>query len=212
MVPAPAGSRAGHTGAMWTRALLVLLALAAAGCGGGGDDSSCGAVGYVPQTIAAGLSAVEAPPATPTQIALAPNLALVDLDAAASAGIDLGYGATGAGDTAARDVGVELASGAAADGIRLWVDRALPPEVASAYAFDAYRSDDNLGWTAIVPAGPAVFQADGPAFDLPFARTTARYVKLVTRPLATGITTDPGLRSVLVTEAQALVFVGGCAF
>ena len=44
-------------------------------------------------------------------------------------------------------------------------------------------------------------------FDIPIARTRARYLKVVTRPITTAVTSDPQYNAVLVTELQPFLVV-----
>lgn len=157
------------------------------------------------QPALAGLSAVEVPPATATQIALAPTPALVDGDRTASVGVNIGFGRSAAGDTAPRHVGAQLANAVTpVSEIHVAVDRPLPPEVAGAFSWSAYRSDDNLSWTPVALAGPVAFGAFDDRFEIPIERTEARYLKVVTRPLPQGATLDPRFADVLVTEIELL--------
>jgi hypothetical protein len=86
--------------------------------------------------------------------------------------------------------------------VYLWVDRSLPADVAGAFSWAAYCSDDNLAWTPVALAGPVTFGAFDNRFVLSIERTQARFLKVVTRPLAAGTTTDPRFADVLVTEIQ----------
>jgi hypothetical protein len=191
--------------------LLALSALVAVGCASD-PDPVCADGGTFPeqQFGVTGLYAAETAATSPGQITLGPAPTLVDADVSTSTGIDLGYGRTLASDTAQRDIGLQLDSGATVDALHVWVDRALPPDVAIAYAWSAYRSDDNVSWTAIAAAGPVVFADQSRRFEVPIARTQARYAKVVVRPLAAGITTDSRLASVLVTELQAFALWTNC--
>lgn len=152
----------------------------------------------------AGLSLLEVFPTQPQDAVLLPNPALVDGDKGASAAVDLGYGRSLAGDTARRDVGFQLADLLTpVDRLKVWVDRRVPPEVAAAFAWSAWKSDDNRTWTPVAIAGPVTFGAFENAFELPILSTQARFLKVVTQPLAAGVTTDPAFASLLVTELEA---------
>lgn len=167
--------------------------------------ASCGPGTLIePRLAIAGLSLVEALPASPQQVALTPNPSLVDGNTALSAGIDVGYGPTLEGDSRLRDAGVELADAVSpVDELHVWVDRTLPAEVSSSYLWRAYRSDDNVSWLEIALRGPARFGLVDARFVIPITRTQGRYVKVVASPLAAGITSDPAFAAVLVTEVQA---------
>jgi hypothetical protein len=89
--------------------------------------------------------------------------------------------------------------------IDVYVDDALPAQVAAAFTWAAYRSDDNQVWT-LVPSGGVGFEPFANRFEIPIAGTQGRYLKVVTRPLLPEATTDPPFESVLVTETQ---FISG---
>jgi len=166
------------------------------------DTTAAGASGTVStqQIATQGLSATEALPAVPTRVTLAVNAALVDGDTGASAGLDLGFGAAG---TDFRDLGAQLPDAISpVNAIHLWVDRPLPQVVSAAVTFEAYRSDDNLTWTAVALAGPVVFGAFQNRFEIPVAETRARYLKVVARPLRVGVTLDQRYEHLFVTELQ----------
>ena len=105
-------------------------------------------------------------------------------------------------------MGVAFANGTTeVNALRLWVDRQLPPSVAGAYAFTAWSSDDNLSWTQVPVTGPVTFGVFENRFEIPIVRTQARYLKVVTRPITTAVTSDPQYRAVLVTELQPFLVV-----
>jgi hypothetical protein len=148
-----------------------------------------------------GLSIVEMPVDLPTHVTLAPNATLVDGSVVASAGIDIGRGPSLVGDAAFRDVGAQFADPATIVNLLcIWVDRALPPSVAAAYTWSAYASDDNVVWRAVALAGPVSFASLQNRFEISIQGTQARYLKVVTQPLAPGVTTDPTYNDVFVTE------------
>ncbi len=151
-----------------------------------------------------GLSTVEAPPPAemPTRVALKQNPQLVDGDTAAGAGLDIGFG-TSPADTAWRDLGAQFADAVTpVNLVYVWVDRPLPAPVAAAFAWEAYRSDDNLVWTPVPLGGPVTFALFQNRFEIPIRDVQAKYLKVVTRPLAVGVTLDDQYRNVLVTEVQ----------
>ena len=160
----------------------------------------------VQQHPVGGLSFVEVFPAQPTDDTLLPNPALIDGNTTGSASVDIGYAPTLAGDDNLRDLGVQFADVITpVNSIQIWVDRLLPPEIASAYSWAAYQSDDNKTWAQISITGPVVFGPFLNRFEIPIARTQARYVKVVTRPLPAGFTTDTAYANVFVTEAQVFL-------
>ena len=151
-----------------------------------------------------GLSTVEAPPPaeTPTKVTLRPNQRLADGDTAASAGLDIGFG-VGPADTAYRDVGAQFTDAVTPVSlVYVWVDKPLPAAVAGAFTWQAYRSDDNLNWTALPLAGPVTFALFQNRFEIPIPVTQAKYLKLVSRPLPVGVTFEEQYRSILITEVQ----------
>jgi len=156
------------------------------------------------QTLAAGLSAVERFPATPERITLDPNAALADGVTTAGAGLDVGYARSDAGDTDPRDLGARFVDAATpVNELRVWVDQRLPTAISGAFSFAVYRSDDNLDWTPVSLRGAVSFSSLENRFEIPIVRTTARYLKVVTRPLASAVTTDRTFAQILVTELQA---------
>jgi len=150
----------------------------------------------------AGLSLVEAPPATPTLVTLANNPALIDGNVLASAGIDIGYAPSLAGDTNFRNVGAALADAITpVNLVYLYVDRPLPAEINSAFQWTAYRSNDNQNWTE-VPVTGVTFGLIENRFEISIAPTQAQYVKVVTRPLAVGVSLDRTYADIFVTEIR----------
>jgi len=174
----------------------------------GSVQSSGGGTVSVQQFPVGGLSLVETFPSIPSQNTLLPNPALIDGDVLASAGIDIGFGPALAGDQNFRDLGVLFANTTTeVNTLWLWVDRPLSPAVANAYVFTAWSSSDNLTWTQIPVTGPVIFGVFQNRFEIPVARTQARYLKVVTRPLTPAVTADPQYRAVLVTELQTYLVV-----
>lgn len=170
--------------------------------------STGGGTVNVQQFPIGGLSLVETFPSTPQLITLAPNPALIDGDTVASAGIDLGFAPALAGDQNFRDMGLRFPDTATpVSALWLWVDRQLPPEVWNAYAFTAWQSDDNVAWTQVPITGPVLFGVFDTRFEIPIARTQARYLKVVTKPLPIAVTVDPRFANVVVTELQAYLVV-----
>jgi hypothetical protein len=191
---------------------LALCALVAAACDHGDEREPCGS-GYLIQTFPIkGLSATEIFPKTSESIPLDANAALIDGSTVASAGVDVGSAPSLAGDVGRRDVGFENAFPySKVNRIFVWVNQALPPEVSGAFSWTAYRSDDNLDWTAVPLEGTVQFGALDDRFEIGIAATQARYLKVVTAPLAVGVTTDARYEHISVTEVQALARVPSCA-
>lgn len=155
------------------------------------------------QLPVAGLSVIESFPATPLRVTLNPNAALIDGDTAASAGVNLGTAAGSGPEIANRDLAAQFQDVITpVNAIHVFVDRALPDPLGAVLPWSAYRSDDNVDWTPVAIVGPVVFNPVLLRFEVPIERTSARYVKLVTRPLPATATTDPQFREVFVTELQ----------
>jgi hypothetical protein len=171
-------------------------------------QASGGGFVSVQQFPSGGLSIVEVFPAIPSRVTLGPNPALIDGDTATSAGIDIGYSPVLAGDNNYRDVGVRFpAPITEVNQLRVWVDRPLPPEVSSTYAWTAWRSEDNDNWTEIPITGPVIFAPFNNRFEIPIPRTQATYLKVVTRPLQPAVTIDRQFANVFVTEVQTFLVV-----
>jgi hypothetical protein len=184
---------------------LALAAVVAAGCDSDGDPAApppctvCYATVHLP---IAGLSKVETSPEVPTSVSLLPNPGLVDGDLVASTAVDLGYGS---GSSALTDLGLEFVGQPSVNELVVWMDRALPREVASLFEWSAYRSDDNSTWTPVaLAAAPA--QCSDTSIRVAVPSTASRYLKLVTKPLPAGVA-DPALALVFVTELEARVVV-----
>jgi hypothetical protein len=152
----------------------------------------------------AGLSIVEVFPATPTSVTLNANAALVDGDAGTRAGVNLGTSAStgNANADAFRDFGAQFQDVVTpVNVIYVWVDHQLPAALSSLFTWTAYQSDDNASWT-LVDTSPAVFNEVLLRFEVPIARTAARYLKVVAKPLLSTATTDPQFAEIFVTELQ----------
>ena len=201
------GAQVSWAGSYFERRLSTSLNYTVGYRTGSVQSSGSGTVS-VQQFPVGGLSLVETFPSIPSQNTLLPNPALIDGDVLASAGIDIGFGPALAGDQNFRDMGVLFSNTTTeVNTLWLWVDRQLPPSVASAYAFTAWSSNDNVTWTQIPVTGPAIFGVFQNRFEIPIARTQARYLKVVTRPLTPAVTVDPQYRAVLVTELQPYLVV-----
>ncbi|ACG74391.1 conserved hypothetical protein [Anaeromyxobacter sp. K] len=151
----------------------------------------------------AGLSLVEAFPDVPSTDTLQANPALVDGNVQSSAGLDLGFQRTLAGDTAPRDLGVQMAEPLQqVNVVQVWVDRLLPETAWRAVEWSAWRSDDNANWVPVPLDGAVTFGPFQNRFEIPIQRTRSKYLKVVTRPLAATVTTDAALGAILVTDVQ----------
>jgi hypothetical protein len=174
------------------------------------DTTAQGTGGLVPfqQLPSAGLSLIETFPAVPQTDTLVQNPALIDGNLTASAAIDLGYSVSLSGDTNLRDLGVQFADpNTAVNTLYVWVDRQLPVEIAGLFTWAAYKSDDNVTWTQVNIVGQVAFSAFQNRFEVTIEQTRSRYLKVVTRPLAAGVTADRRFASIFVTELQAYLIV-----
>lgn len=147
----------------------------------------------------AGLSLLSDTPATAT---LAQNALLVDGNLRASAGIDLGLPALGA-DAQARNLGLDFLTPTRVDRLLVWVDRELPLEIAQSFTWEVYSSADNLVWRRETVVTAAPFGPFELRFQIDFPGITARYLKLVTRPLSPVLPDASRFPQIFVTELQA---------
>jgi hypothetical protein len=150
-----------------------------------------------------GFSLVEAITDTPQLDKLNANPALIDGNVTVSAGIDIGYAPSAAGDTSYRDIGATFADPLTeVNQIYVYVDRRLPAEIVAAWRWTAYSSDDNQSWTAVPIVSAVTFGAIDNRFEIRTNPTRARYFKVVTRPLPLGTTVDKTYANVYVSEIQ----------
>jgi hypothetical protein len=141
---------------------------------------------------------------TPERDALAPNAALVDGDRTASAGVNLGLPSPG-GDDRLRNLGLDLGSESRLNTLRVWVDRALPPEIASAFSWRVFVSQDGEDWTLAFSAGAAPFGPFDNRFDIETPELVTRHIKVVVAPLAPTAPFAADHPSILVTELEAVL-------
>ena len=155
----------------------------------------------VPISVFAGLAAVSDTPGTAR---LSQNAAIIDGNLTASGGIDLGVTAPPE-DPQARNIGVDFLNRTEVNRFLLWVDRELPFEISNAFSWEVYSSPDNIAWTreATVPA--ATFGPFENRFEIDFPNVTARYVKVVTRPLSIAVPDASRFPDIFVTEIQAFL-------
>ncbi len=163
-------------------------------------NSGAGEVG-LPLSPLAGLSAISD---TPLDVALAPNPALIDGDLTASTGVNLGLPPPG-GDARPRNIGLDFVNETRVNTLLVWIDRDLRPEIAGAFSWDVYTSADNKTWAFRQTVFPATFGPFQTRFEIRFADVTARYVKVVTRPLSPAVPFASDFPNILVTELQAVL-------
>ena len=152
-----------------------------------------------------GLSKTITFPDTQERVTLPPNGGLVDGVLATTAGVNIGFGRTAAGDTSRRAVGAQFAQVAdqpAVSKLFVWVDQRLPPEVVADLGWQAWESADNLTWTPVPLAGAVVFGDLDSRFEITIRASTARYLRVDVAPLHLGVTTDQRYETISVTELQ----------
>ena len=153
----------------------------------------------VPVTANAGLSATSDLPLT---AALSSNPGLIDGNRTAGAGIDLGVPEPGT-DAQARNFGLDLLNRTTVSRFDVWIDRELTAELAASFSWDVYTSTDNIVWTRESIVQRARYGPFETRFELDFPAVTARYVKLVVRPLSPLLPDASRYPDIQVTELQA---------
>ncbi len=133
---------------------------------------------------------------------LDPNPALVDANVNVSAGLNLGLPGIGADDRP-RNLGVDLGIENELNTLLVWVDLDLPPDIAAAFAWDVYVSEDRDDWVFHQRVSFAEFGPFLRRFEVGFANVTTRYVKLVVSPLTAAVPFAADYPNILVTELQA---------
>jgi len=149
----------------------------------------------------AGLSVIDDSPDIGT---LDPNPALIDANTVAGAGLNLGLPPVG-GDDRPRNAGLDFGSETEINTLLVWVDRDLPLDIASAFTWRVYTSEDNLTWTERTPPSSVVFGPFVTRFEIRFPNLTARYIKVVTRPLTNAVPFASNFPVILITELQAVL-------
>lgn len=151
---------------------------------------------------AAGLSSIND---APQLGALSANTALIDGNLTAGSGINIGQQPSLTGDTRRRNVGLDFGIQTTVSTLYVWVDRPLPSAVANSFLWDIYTSPDNLNWFLAQTVFPANFGQFDNRFEISFPAVSARYVKVVTRPLSVAIVPPPGfdVSNIFITEVQS---------
>ena len=137
---------------------------------------------------------------TPETVALVSNPALIDGDLVAGAGINLGLPPPG-GDTRFRNMGLDFLVATEINTLYVWVDRDVA-QVADAFSWRIYTSDDNLNWVLRQTVSPAVYSPTFNRFEIRFANVNARYVKVLSAPLTPVVPFASAYPTILVTELQ----------
>jgi hypothetical protein len=165
------------------------------------ESNGSGGEVAVPVVTVGGLSAVSD---TPITTRLTTNPGLIDGNLAASAGINLGLPPVGA-DARARNLGLDFLSPTEVNRLLVWVDRELPVEIARTFTWEVYSSPDNVLWRRESNVGLAPFGPFENRFQLDFPSITARYLKVVTRPLSGAVPDAARYPDIFVTEMQAFL-------
>lgn len=137
---------------------------------------------------------------TPENAALVANPALIDGDLVAGAGINLGLPTPG-GDTRRRNMGLDFLVATEINTLYVLVDRDVA-QVADAFSWRIYTSDDNQNWVLRQTVSPAVYSPTFNRFEIRFANVNSRYVKVVTAPLTPVVPFASAYPTILVTELQ----------
>jgi len=155
----------------------------------------------LPLSPVSGLASLSDTPATSR---LTQNALLIDGNLTASAGIDLGA-PTPLEDPQARNIGLDFLNPVEVNRLLVWVDRDLPIEIANSFSWEIYSSSDNVIWrreasVSAAPFGPFEFR-----FEVEFPRVSARYVKVVVRPLSVAVPEASRFPDIFVTEMQSFL-------
>jgi hypothetical protein len=136
--------------------------------------------------------------------ALSTNAALIDGNLTASSGINIGQLPSQTGDTRRRNVGLDFGVQTTVSTLYVWVDRSLPTSIANSFSWDVYTSNDNQNWFFAQTVFPANFGQFDNRFEISFSAVSARYIKVVTRPLSVAIVPPPGfdISNIFITEVQ----------
>lgn len=170
----------------------------AAGAGTGGEVSS-------QISPFAGLSIVNI---TANPITLDPNPALIDGNLTVSSGINIGLPGLGGDFTGLRQVGLDFLAPTNVNRLFLWVDRDLSTATNILNFFFAniqvWTSSDNLNWTQIIN-NPITFGPFRNSFEINFATTMTRYIKVLTLPLQNVVPGATSFPNIFITELQAFI-------
>jgi hypothetical protein len=84
----------------------------------------------------------------------------------------------------------------------VWVNLNVE-QIADAFSWRIYTSDDNQNWVLRQTVSPAIYSPTFNRFEIRFANVNARYVKVATSPLSPVVPFATGFPTILVTELQA---------
>jgi hypothetical protein len=126
---------------------------------------------------------------------------LIDGNTQVGTAINLGL-VPPAGNDFPRNFGVDLGIARDVNLFRVWVDRNLPFQITSTFSWEIWTSADAQFWvrTSVIPTAP--FGPFDNRFELRFPGVTARYVKVVVRPLAATVPNASTYPTILVTELE----------
>jgi hypothetical protein len=141
---------------------------------------------------------------TPAIARLSQNPLLVDGNLTAGAGVNLGLSPPGT-DAQARNLGLDFLNPTEVSRFLVWVDRDLPVEIANSFSWEIYSSIDNVTWRRETAVSAAPFGPFENRFQIDFSAITARYLKLVVRPLSVVVPESSRFPDILVTEMQPLL-------
>jgi hypothetical protein len=131
---------------------------------------------------------------TPQVSALPQNLALIDGNLAASAGIDIG--GFGSGGQLSWNLAVQLPPGQSVDRVELATVAVVPANFRNQFAFSVWASDDNVFWTLVKSSAAYVYDPAFQRFRLSIPSVANRFVKVVN-------TASPaGAPAVLISEME----------
>ncbi len=137
--------------------------------------------------------------------ALSSNVALIDGNVIASAGLDIGT----AGDQLQPvNIGLDFGFAVDVDQIHVWVDRRLTAAVSNSFSWSVYTSPDNLDtstWTLVATVFPANFGTFDSRFDITFPAVNTRFIKVVTSALSPAVPGAGDFPNIFVTEMQAFI-------
>ncbi len=138
----------------------------------------------------------------PDRSPLTLNVALIDSDRAASAGLNIGLQPPG-GDIRLRNFGLDFGVPTSVNLFHVWVDRELREEVAQSFTWEVWTSDDNDRWTRVQTIAAAPFGPFENRFELEFTPVVTRFVKLVTRTLASTVPFASDYPVIQITELES---------
>ena len=141
---------------------------------------------------------------TPGTGSLSQSPLLVDGTLTASAGVALGLPPPGT-NAQARNIGLDFLNRTEVNRLLIWVDRELPVDVAASFSWEVYSSVDNLQWKRETFVSAAPFGPFENRFEVDFSNLTARYIKVVTRPLSVIVPEASRFPDIFVTEVQAFL-------